>query len=102
MEDWGEWRVKAKEEGEKAARRLKIYLPIHILDASELPELLDRDYEFCKCMVIEEVEDEIGYKWRIAKCTVLDHYITRNQAKRCIRYWRQCPFRMKYCNEKKA
>lgn len=102
-DDWVEWRVqedRERREG-KPAGRLKIYMPIHVLDATMIPELLDKNYAFCPCMQLEEVEDEAGYRLRVARCTVLDHYITRGQAKRCVRHWRQCPFYVKYCVEEK-
>ncbi len=65
-------------------RELPVYLPIHTI-----PKDLKSD---CPYFVVEEVVTESGEKVFIAKCRFLDRYLTRNQAKKCVSYWSECPF----------
>ncbi len=38
-----------------------------------------------------EVEEEEGYY--LARCRILDRYLTRDQALKCEKYWQTCPYR---------
>ncbi len=42
------------------------------------------------CEYFEVIEEE-GYY--LARCKVLDRFLTKDQALKCERYWKSCPYR---------
>jgi len=61
-------------------RRGPLYAKIHML--------YQRPKSDCEYFEVEEREG-----FYLARCRVLDRYLTRDQALKCERYWKTCPYR---------
>jgi hypothetical protein len=61
---------------------MKFYPKIHLIPCDMTSQ--------CPFFEVKVVDKEKGLC--IAKCTIFDKYLTRSSVRKCIEYWKECPF----------
>lgn len=62
----------------------EVYLPIHVIQCNKKSN--------CPYYVLERLERE-SEEVCMARCRVLERYLTRSFVKKCIEYWETCPYK---------